>query len=71
MQMHPGKVKKTTVTEWLKNTEKGSVDDETVLEDVENVKGNEKYKEGSDDSIVWEQKEKTFIIRELQTKSFR
>ena len=53
-----GKVKKTTVTEWLKNTEKGSVDDETVLEDVENVKGNEKYKEGSDDSIVWESKGK-------------
>lgn len=53
-----GKVQKTTVTEWLKNTEKGSVDDETVLEDVENVKGNEKYKEGSDDSIVWESKGK-------------
>lgn len=53
-----GKVKKTTVTEWLKNTEKGSVDDETVLKDVENVKGNEKYKEGSDDSIVWESKGK-------------
>ena len=53
-----GKVKKTTVTEWLKNTEKGSVDDETVLEDVENVKGNEKSKEGSDDSIVWESKGK-------------
>ena len=53
-----GKVKKTTVTEWLKNTEKGSVDDETTLEDVENVKGNEKYKEGSDDSIVWESKGK-------------
>ena len=53
-----GKVKKTTVTEWLKNTEKGSVDDETALEDVENVKGNEKYKEGSDDSIVWESKGK-------------
>lgn len=53
-----GKVKKTTVTEWLKNTEKGSVDDETVLEDVENVKGNEKYKEESDDSIVWESKGK-------------
>ena len=29
-----------------------------TLEDVENVKGNEKYKEGSDDSIVWESKGK-------------
>lgn len=53
-----GKVTNTTVTEWLKNPEKGTVSDETTLKDVKNVKGNEKYKEGSGDTIDWKSKGK-------------
>lgn len=53
-----GKVTNTTVTEWLKNPEKGTVSDETTLKDVKNVKGNEKYKEGSGDTINWKSKGK-------------
>ena len=53
-----GNVTNTTVTEWLKNPEKGTVSDETTLKDVKNVKGNEKYKEGSGDTIDWKSKGK-------------
>lgn len=53
-----GKVTNTTVTEWLKNPEKGTVSDETTLNDVKNVKGNETYKEGSGDTISWKSKGK-------------
>lgn len=48
-----GKVKKTTVTEWLKNTGKGELADTTDLEDIKNIKGDEEYKE-SGDELSWE-----------------
>ena len=48
-----GKVKKTTVTEWLKNTGKGKLSDTTDLNDIKNIKGDEEYKE-SGDELSWE-----------------
>ena len=35
-----GKVKKTTVTEWLKNTGNGELSDTSDLSDIKNIKGN-------------------------------
>ena len=48
-----GKVKKTTVTEWLKNTGKGELSDTSDLSDIKNIKGDEEYKE-SGDELSWE-----------------
>lgn len=48
-----GKVINTTVTEWLKNTGKGSLSDTTELEDVKNIKGEEAFTE-SGNELTWE-----------------
>lgn len=48
-----GNVTDTTVTEWLKNPEKGSLKDETNLNDIKNVKGDETFSEGKDNEIKW------------------
>lgn len=48
-----GKVKKTTVTEWLKNTGNGELSDTSDLSDIKNIKGDEEYKE-SGDELSWE-----------------
>lgn len=48
-----GKVKKTTVTEWLKNTGNGKLSDTSDLSDIKNIKGDEEYKE-SGDELSWE-----------------
>lgn len=48
-----GKVKTTTVTEWLKNPEKGTVSDTSELEDIKNIKGDETWEETSDSGLEW------------------
>lgn len=49
-----GNVLHTTVTEWLKNPETGSLSDISELEDIKNIKGEETYEETSDGELVWE-----------------
>ncbi len=47
-----GKAETTTVTEWLKHTGDGEVSDVTELENIENIKGDEKFtKEGG--TLTW------------------
>lgn len=48
-----GKVTETTVTEWLKNPGNGSVEDESGLSDIKNVKGEETFSKGSKDQLRW------------------
>ena len=48
-----GNVKKTTVSEWLKNPEKGTVSDTSELKDIKNVKGDETFETGSNNNVSW------------------
>lgn len=48
-----GNVKKTTVSEWLKNPEKGTVSDTSELKDIKNVKGDEAFETGSNNNVSW------------------
>ena len=48
-----GNVKKTTVSEWLKNPEKGTISDTSELKDIKNVKGDEAFETGSNNSVSW------------------
>jgi len=48
-----GKVKKTTVSEWLKNPEKGTISDTSELKDIKNVKGDETFETGSNNNVSW------------------
>lgn len=47
-----GNVKKTTVSEWLKNPEKGTISDTSELKDIKNVKGDETFETGSN-NVSW------------------
>ncbi len=50
-----GNVRKVIVSDWLKNASGAeSLTDSSVLTDIENVKGDEKFTAGSDNSLVWE-----------------
>ena len=49
-----GKVNKVTVSEWLKNSAgKNILEDKTMLQNIENVKGEETFAEGNNDTILW------------------
>ena len=48
-----GNVKKTTVSEWLKNPEKGTISDTSELKDIKNVKGDETFETGSNNTVSW------------------
>lgn len=48
-----GTIKETTVTEWLKNPGNGSVEDESGLSGVKNVKGEETFSQGADNGLKW------------------
>lgn len=49
-----GKTKKIIVSDWLKNTDKSpEINDYSELENVENVKGDEEYTMGGDNTRVW------------------
>lgn len=49
-----GKTKKIIVSDWLKNTDKiQEINDYSELENVENVKGDEEYTMGGDNTRVW------------------
>ena len=48
-----GKVKKTMVSEWLKNPEKGTISDTSELKDIKNVKGDETFETGSNNNVSW------------------
>lgn len=47
-----GNVKKTTVSEWLKNPEKGTISDTSELKDIKNVKGDETFETGNN-NVSW------------------
>lgn len=50
-----GSVEKVIVSDWLKNTAGAqTLEDKTELTDIENVKGEEGWTSGSDDSLVWD-----------------
>lgn len=49
-----GKVKNTTVTEWLKNPGQGEVTDLSQLEDIKNIKGEEAFTTGSSNTVSWQ-----------------
>ncbi len=50
-----GSVRKIIVSDWVKNTlGQDSIDDVTQLTNLENVKGNESFTLGGDDSCVWD-----------------
>lgn len=48
-----GKISETTVTEWLKNPAKGDVEDISELNEIKNIKGDEKFTEGSGGELNW------------------
>ena len=48
-----GNVKKTTVSEWLKNPEKRTISDTSELKDIKNVKGDETFETGSNNNVSW------------------
>ena len=48
-----GNVNKTTVSEWLKNPEKGTISDTSELKDIKNVKGDETFETGSTNNVSW------------------
>ena len=47
-----GNLNKTTVSEWLKNPEKGTISDTSELKDIKNVKGDETFETGSN-NVSW------------------
>ncbi len=50
-----GSVRKILVNDWLKNTKQAQIlDDKSTLSDIMNVKGDETYTSGKNDSISWE-----------------
>ncbi len=50
-----GNAQETIVSEWLKNNDKKkTIDDVSNLSDIENVKGDETYKENADGTITWQ-----------------
>lgn len=50
-----GSVKKIIVSDWIKNSQKASkITDFTKLENIKNVKGNEKYTMNSENMRVWD-----------------
>lgn len=50
-----GQVNKVIVSDWLQNAnEDAQIKDETLLQDIKNVKGNETYKKEADGSTVWD-----------------
>lgn len=51
-----GKATNTTVTEWLKNTGTGELEDLSGLEEIKNIKGEETFTTGSGDTISWNAK---------------
>ena len=52
-----GSVNKVIVNDWLKNTQKtDTIKDKSTLSDIENVKGDESYVAGQDNSLVWDAK---------------
>ena len=49
-----GNVEKVIVSNWLKNTDKEStLEDNSELNDITNVKGEESYIQGSNGKLVW------------------
>ncbi len=48
-----GKAEETTVTEWLKNAGSGEVADQSELENIENIKGEEEFTKGNTDELTW------------------
>ncbi len=52
-----GNAKKQIVSAWLKNPdEKNEIKDVSNLKDIENVEGDETYREGSNDELIWDAK---------------
>lgn len=49
-----GNVTDTTVTEWLKNPGKGKVTDQSILQDIKNIKGEETFEVNADGDIIWD-----------------
>lgn len=49
-----GRISKTTVTEWIKNPEKGELADASGLKDIRNIKGDEEFTKGSGQDLRWE-----------------
>ena len=50
-----GSVQKIIVSDWVKNTlGEGSLRDESGLDNIQNVKGNESYTPGGDNTKVWD-----------------
>ena len=50
-----GNVEKVIVSNWLKNTDKEStLEDNSELNDITNVKGEESYTQGSNGKLVWQ-----------------
>ncbi len=47
------KCEETTVSEWLKNPEKGTISDTSELKDIKNVKGDETFETGSNNNVSW------------------
>lgn len=67
-----GNVEKVIVSNWLKNTDKEStLEDNSELNDITNVKGEESYTQGSNGKLVWAATAMTSIIREKPAKNFR
>ncbi len=48
-----GKATKTTITEWLKNAQTGTIEDTSDLKDIKNIKGDEEFTQNSDGSLSW------------------
>lgn len=48
-----GKAEETTVTEWLKNAGRGEVKDQSELQNIENIKGEEEFTEGNGGELTW------------------
>ena len=48
-----GNVTETTVTEWLKNPGTGEVEDESELNEIKNVKGEESFSKGDGSGLKW------------------
>ena len=67
-----GRISEITVSDWLKNvTGTSDISDVSNLTEIENVKGDEAFEQGSDGAITWKADMRIFIIREKQTKTFR
>ncbi|MCF2555146.1 hypothetical protein [Faecalicatena contorta] len=48
-----GNVTDTTVTEWLKNPGEGKVTDQSILQDIKNIKGEETFEVNADGDVIW------------------